>query len=424
MQVNEEQRKAGDKFLDFMLSDRKYFHIFGTAGTGKSYLVKYLKNEIFPKLETANKLLGKNLFHYDVYFTATTHKACAELEAKIKSETRTIYSMFSLVVNNDYFSGETYLSSNSSLIYKDALIFIDECSMLSDDVLDIIDARTVDSKIVFIGDPWQLPPVKGKTSWPKKESETVCILTQQMRSKNADLQTLVEELKNNVISHRPVHLCCSSPSFYRLDSRTMQENLACDFRRRLNCKILSFTNKLCMEYQEWLNNKLGRTSIYSANTVLLANNAIQDFSESQIIVYPDMEVSIAAYERMPNKDRYPFLTRDVTIGPICRNGVWRCIVAENPLDRLFWMKKYAKEKNWGKYFQIKDHVLDLRYGDAITIHKAQGSTYDTVYLDLDSFSTCPSLDMAMRLLYVAVSRAREKVILYGDLPTRFGVIYD
>lgn len=55
--------------------------------------------------------------------------------------------------------------------------------------------------------------------------------------------------------------------------------------------------------------------------------------------------------------------------------------------------------------------LDLRHSYACTVHKAQGSTYDTVYVDLDDlYKAIRNKDMYNRLLYVAVSRAAKKVV--------------
>ena len=58
---------------------------------------------------------------------------------------------------------------------------------------------------------------------------------------------------------------------------------------------------------------------------------------------------------------------------------------------------------------------DLRYTYASTINKAQGSTYDTVYIDLNDLAKCNDRDLQLRLLYVAVSRARHKVVFTGDI---------
>ncbi|WP_399498890.1 C-terminal helicase domain-containing protein, partial [Streptomyces sp. P17] len=52
--------------------------------------------------------------------------------------------------------------------------------------------------------------------------------------------------------------------------------------------------------------------------------------------------------------------------------------------------------------------------------KAQGSTYDSVFIDLSNISKVTQPDVAARMLYVAFTRARSKVYLYGQLAKRFG----
>lgn len=63
---------------------------------------------------------------------------------------------------------------------------------------------------------------------------------------------------------------------------------------------------------------------------------------------------------------------------------------------------------------------DLDYGFAITSHRAQGSTYDNVYVDINDIvydktgMPYANADEMLRRLYVACSRARKKLIMcYG-----------
>ena len=73
-----------------------------------------------------------------------------------------------------------------------------------------------------------------------------------------------------------------------------------------------------------------------------------------------------------------------------------------------------------KLYKLKQQYPDLRPRDAATVHKAQGSTYETVFLDLDDLSTCRDSQMAARLLYVAFTRAKKRVVLYGHLASKYG----
>jgi hypothetical protein len=89
---------------------------------------------------------------------------------------------------------------------------------------------------------------------------------------------------------------------------------------------------------------------------------------------------------------------------------------------------------WKKYFSFKEnHLLlkdirknddsimikkDLDYGYGLTIHKTQGSTYGNILINLrdivyTKYGT-PVQDKVLRnkLIYVALSRAKNKAILY------------
>ena len=64
---------------------------------------------------------------------------------------------------------------------------------------------------------------------------------------------------------------------------------------------------------------------------------------------------------------------------------------------------------------IENHYVDLRLAYASTVNKAQGSTYDNVYIDLNDIGKCYDKDQVRRMLYVALSRARHKAVFTGDI---------
>lgn len=88
-----------------------------------------------------------------------------------------------------------------------------------------------------------------------------------------------------------------------------------------------------------------------------------------------------------------------------RAKVW---AAANPHDKL----ARARAKAWRDYLTFKECVICLDFPHAMTVHKSQGSTYQTVYIDTDDIHKCANRDfkLYLRLLYVAISRASDTVI--------------
>ena len=70
-----------------------------------------------------------------------------------------------------------------------------------------------------------------------------------------------------------------------------------------------------------------------------------------------------------------------------------------------------RKKKWREYFNFKNNVLDIRDIYASTVHSAQGSTYNNVYIDLKDLFICTKKEELARLLYVAVSRAKNNIYL-------------
>jgi ATP-dependent exoDNAse (exonuclease V) alpha subunit len=118
------------------------FRLFGYAGTGKTTLAK----------EIAESSEG------EVMFGAFTGKAASVMRRKGCRGARTIHSMIYKLKNQVDGKPEFELDLESDVKEADLLI-IDECSMLGEDIGK--DLLSFGTKILVLGDPAQLPPIKG-----------------------------------------------------------------------------------------------------------------------------------------------------------------------------------------------------------------------------------------------------------------------
>lgn len=91
------------------------------------------------------------------------------------------------------------------------------------------------------------------------------------------------------------------------------------------------------------------------------------------------------------------------------------MILEEDLAALARQAKKSDNPNesralWAKYHQLAEISADIRHCYAITVHRSQGSTYDTVLVDSDNILGNKRRNEKRALLYVALSRARHNLI--------------
>ena len=92
----------------------------------------------------------------------------------------------------------------------------------------------------------------------------------------------------------------------------------------------------------------------------------------------------------------------------------------NTLDRYPQLTDKRRKAAWVQFFAFKDESFaDLRPVHASTVHWSQGSTYEKVFVDLTDIGRSTRRDVLLRLLYVALTRARGDVYVTGELLDRF-----
>lgn len=119
------------------------FRLFGFAGTGKTFLAA----------ELARSARGQ------VIFGAFTGKAALVMRRKGCDGARTIHSMIYRLDDRNQGWEPKFLLNHDSDVRDASLVVIDECSMVDEGLAR--DLLSFGTKILVLGDPAQLPPVKG-----------------------------------------------------------------------------------------------------------------------------------------------------------------------------------------------------------------------------------------------------------------------
>lgn len=429
-----------DQFQKF-LEDKEAPEMFitGVAGTGKTTSLKHL-------LEWC----GDNTINAVV--CAYTHKACGVLRDKLPNWV-TIQTLHSFLVKrptiNINATQVKHLEGNTQMGDPDRvrLVFIDEFSMVGE--RDYVDLKAMQydgegnllTKIIFIGDPNQLPPVKDVIVVIPKEPYWVKLTQIHRQAGDNQLIENLLALNDYINGAKPEPLQEHENLIRRVD--LIERYKEC----RTSKVLLAYTN----EKVEALNAQVQGREIPEINDRLFSPTTrqfylledIQAFSDEIIKINGEIlevnskyrtletlhEIDDIKFFRVINEDGVQS-TRAVIFGHDQFNK-YNQLLGKNAAysNRLIekvsngesakawafknWSHPLAKKRKeaWKHYLAFKDCVVCMDFEHAMTVHKSQGSTYENVFLDTEDIGRCADHDfeLYLKLMYVGISRASKNV---------------
>jgi len=450
-------------FKDFLEDpDETEMYISGEGGTGKtSMLVNYIR-----ALDAHNitYLVG-----------AYTHQACRILREKIYKDPTIDHALTSVRTVHSFLKKSPGINQNATKIQhlqttnKNGsadlvkVLLFDEYSMIGDDdYMDIGELTTEDDgtvimKVIYIGDVMQLPPV-GSARTIKPRGDYQIMLTKNFRA-GAGLQPVLTALREMKLSGN----ICKLPETTSLVRRVniVEAYAACE--DELNNKVLAYTNSAVdtlndaihcllhdtppnsdpvnddlvfidthkkivpfMQYNPFdgpqptnLEDNSGRL-VTPANDTYNTIKYVMDMFD--IMLVPSKKDSnklvLKAYifGNMAYKNINTLLstkavktnTDIIRLRSISDNEV-KSYCASNRDDELVMIRNAA----WREYMAFNNNVTLISRPYASTVHKAQGSTFDNVFIDGPDLLLLYKRDPKeyLSLFYTAVSRARHKVYI-------------
>lgn len=146
MTLSPKQIQAFDAVMSWHRGSEKRFVLAGYAGAGKTTLAKYIADAVGVK---------------DVIFCAYTGKAANVLREKGCENTGTIHGFLYMPKKQEGEDKKPRFGYSPKASWLESrLIIVDEYSMLSEKLINDIEREG--KKILYLGDPFQLPPVKGE----------------------------------------------------------------------------------------------------------------------------------------------------------------------------------------------------------------------------------------------------------------------
>lgn len=400
-----DQQAAYSQIVNLLTTTQKELVINGFAGTGKTTLVKSFLEE-WPQFVA---LSGGTFKDYDTYLTATTNKAADALSSATGLETTTIHSFLGLRVQNLGYK-KTKLLDNGKVVPDNALIIIDEASFIDASLLEQIRKKTRTCKIIYLGDPCQLKPV-GSDDTPVFTAgiPTACLTQIVRQSDDSPIQRLSRALRDHVDGKPMPKAGVDGVNIFHMNQQDFEASLIHDCRVGAgnSVRALAWTNQVAIGYNETVAHALSGTSDIKIGDTVVVNKQVQKRGYYKLPTDSTVHVvGLGSWQ----KDSNGIVSRKVEIS----TGV-ELIQAQDHADTIPLIKQAYDKGNNEQAYILENLYVDLRLMYASTVNKSQGSTYDAVYIDLNDIGKCRDADQVRRMLYVAVSRARNKVVFTGDI---------
>lgn len=428
----QQQQVVIEKMEEFYTSPKRqgeYFLLSGFAGTGKTFSISHFIRKI-PRAKVA--------------LTAPTNKAVRVLEmmassAGLSIETQTIHSLLGLVVQQQQDS-QVLKKKRESRLKDYSLVVLDECSMVNQELWQHIENEINSSrtKIIFMGDSAQLPPVNESES-PTFGVSLKAELTDIIRQENGNpIIELSAAIRDKMITGNTINVADfkrkqgDKTGVSLMDGKKFDQWLPNAFKSELykndpdSFRVVSWTNRQVIGF-----NKSIRSMIldgYPKQPFVRGERAITagpvyevgEKNNNKIILNSDTEGTILDCKQ----STHPLYKNDeisvweTVFQPFQSNNKVVVYIADdeeknNIINKINDLANKARngEGPWSAYWKLKNAIADLRSCHAITVHRAQGSTFQNVFIDSQNILSNPNRQEALQCLYVAVTRAAKNVIL-------------
>lgn len=406
-----DQEKALDAFQNFMLDPTEtVFVLSGYSGCGKSTLVRQLLDQL-PAFIKTMKLINPSAINYEPVLTATTNKAAENLSQITGYPAITIHAALGLRVQTDFKTNITTLvEKKGASKVEDSVLFVDEASYIDKQLLDYIFKRTVRSKIVFIGDPAQLTPVKSSGTPVFTSIFKGAHLSQVVRQAETNpIVDLSTKFRRTVTTGEFFNFTPDGHHIRHMSRDDFKAAIAAEFARTdwkyRDSKILAWTNKCVISFNQFVRNLAKGDPHFQVGDYAVCNSFVSTNGTS---IKTDQLVQINRIE--PDSTHLDVLGNWMTLDHGIQVFQPKSLTEKNTAIRIA-----RKENRLLDVAEMETKWTDLRGAYACTINKAQGSTFDSVFIDLSDVGSCSNGETIARMLYVAVSRARHHVFLTGDL---------
>ena len=335
------------------------FRLFGYAGTGKTTLARHIAEGI----------------DGHVIFAAFTGKAASVMRARGCEDASTIHS---LIYRSRETKAEepTFVLNRRSDVAQARLVIIDECSMVDEELGN--DLLSFGVPVLVLGDPAQLPPVKGGGFFTEHEPDVMLTEVHRQARDNpiVRMSMIVREggvLENGVYGDSRI---------IGRDEIDAAQILAAD-------QVLVGRNETRRKFNKRIRELHGYHDIFPAKEeklVCLRNNRQKGLLNGETFTVKLVGERAGGLVKM-------------RVAPESGEGV---------TTRVTVLAEFFEGRGEEIPWQMRRHTDEFDYGYALTVHKAQGSQWDDIVLFDESWAF---REHRQRWLYTAVTRAARTLTI-------------
>lgn len=424
MELNSDQIEAVQKMQAFLDSDERMFLLEGQAGTGKTTCINWLLS-----------ITGVN-----AVLTAPTNKATKVLKDTNRIhgsgsvECKTIYSLLGLRVAKDSeFVRVEPVGESDAMLYE--LVVVDEGSMVNDALFGFADDASWEGvKFLFMGDPLQLPPVSedsskamqllGKATLTKVERHDNQILTLATHLRKCMQEGEKLAFKTDHNGEGEGVYCVNYKKFLRLLQKAATSETYLNNPKELRC--IAWRNSQVGDYNAVIRRDVygeqADTSKFLVDERVIAAHPIIDIlgGDSDLLMTTDEEATVQSVEIIQHPKFEDLKCYHLRLEPDFQSAdAVDAFVIHEDSEKAYGkmlgnLSESARNKSgsWGSFWAAKNELfMDIRPCHAITAHRSQGSTYQTVFVDVEDIMSNRNKEEALRCLYVACTRASKTLVL-------------
>jgi hypothetical protein len=402
--------------------------LIGAAGVGKTFMT----------VQIIKQLISMN---YRVIMTTPTHKALKVAKDMMDTQginiaCSTIHSFLNLKLKPNFENGLQELISeefSKNKVRTDVLV-VDESSMVSAELFEHIETaiRYRRAKcVLFVGDYFQLPPVDGDVN-PVFNMKSQYQLKEIVRqAKDNPIISLATDIRRRIETKQFIPLLdvvvphlCDTITITSDGNAFMRDYFGYDETNWYDKDqvIAAYTNATVDKYNKAVRKKYWTEKGISEIEYLKEGDTIifqEAHIENDTVIHANNDiVQVTKAQKFMDEDNYCWYwdceddtgSRFKVIDPISTQKYNTFL--ESIARSASRAEKLEKKVLWQRYYEEKTKYQNVKYAFASTIHKLQGSTFKTAYIDmreLNKFFGFQDAEFIYRLLYVAVTRASQNI---------------